>query len=380
MKKHILPLSAIADAVYEAVEVYFDRQLLTVRAEITDVKKYPQKKWCFLKFLEKKGDAIITELKGVFWNNGYGSIAKFEQQTGQKFTDGLEVICDVMVKFHPKFGLSLEVIDIDTAHTIGQLELARQRTIEKLVADSGSVRQLEDGTLVSFNQSLNLPTVVKRIALIAPPNSDGLRDFLQELQHNNYGYTYDVAIFPTQVQGDAAIQQLFQTIQKISQQSSLYQALAIVRGGGSNTDFKPFDNYDVCSAIAAYPIPVLTGIGHDRNTSIADMVAHQLKTPTKVAQYFVENNRLFEERMDELYQRLMLAIHRKLAALKEELKYIDKTLVQLHPQNVLNKGYALLKDGNEIIMDVDAIAIGAIITIETKEHYLDVVVKEKRSK
>lgn len=375
MNKQVIPLSAIADAIYDAIEVYFDRQILTVKAEITDVKKYPHKKWCFLKFLEKKDDTIVTEVKGVFWNNGYGTIAKFEQQTGQKFVDGLEVVCDVMVKYHPKFGLSLEVLDIDTAHTIGNIELEKQRTIDKLVNVSGHVVLEADGTLSSSNQQLQLPSVLKHIALIAPPNSDGLRDFLQEIRNNNYGYGFDITVLETQVQGDPAVGLLVKSIHKILNEYPHVQAIAIVRGGGSNTDFKPFDHYDVCASIAASPIPVFTGIGHDRNTSIADMVARQLKTPTKVAQHIVEHNRYFEEKIEQLYQKLMLAVHRKLSAFKEQLKYIDKSLEQLHPQNVLNKGYALVQQDERIITDFDQLKKGDKLQLETKKHFVKVKVE-----
>lgn len=380
MNKQILNLSSIADAVYDAIEVYFDRQVLTVKAEVTDIKKYPHKKWCFLKFLEKKGNNIVTEMKGVFWNNGYGSIAKFEQQTGQKFVDGLEVICDVIVKFHPKFGLSLEVLDIDVAHTIGQLELERQRTITKLVNESGFVKQLDDETLQSFNHTLRLPSVVKRIALIAPPNSDGMRDFIQELSKNQYGYTYQLTVFPTQVQGEAAVTQLLRTLNTIKENAFKYQAIALVRGGGSNTDFKPFDDYNVCLAIASCSIPIYTGIGHDRNTSIADMVAHQLKTPTKVAQHFVEHNRYFEEKIDELYQRLHNTVQRKIVSLQEQMKYINKTLQQLHPDQILKRGFALLHYKDEIIIDVATIQSGDSLQIETKDHIIDAKVTSIKKK
>lgn len=370
MHKQALPLSAVALAVSEAIDMYFDGQIITIKAEITDVKKYPQKKWCFLKFLEKNGQQIQTEMKGVFWNQGYGSIAKFEHQTGQKFQDGLEVICDVIVKFHPKFGLSLEVLDIDTAHTIGNLELERQKTINELVAKCPNVVE-EDGILQTTNQSLRLPTVVQHIGLIAPPNSDGLRDFVKELKENRYGYFYHLEIFETQVQGDTAAKQLHHTLCHILQNYPHLQAIAIVRGGGSNTDFKPFDDYQVCATIAGAAIPIFTGIGHDRNTSIADLMAHQLKTPTKVANHFVEHNLNFETQLDQLFQRLQKTVHGKLSGLKAQLLYLDKTLEHFHPQKILQKGYAILKDTHDdIIEDARSLNNGDTLIIQTQKHLI----------
>jgi len=378
MQKQALPLSAITAAISDAVDAYFDRQILTVKAEITDVKKYPQKKWCFLKFLEKQGENIVTELKGVFWNTGYAKIASFEQKTGQKFTAGLEVICDVIVKYHPKFGLSLEVVDIDTAHTIGHLEMERQQTINRLVQESAFVRMYQD-ELASFNQTLQLPNVVKNIALIAPPNSDGLRDFMQEINQNSYGYKYNITVFETQVQGDTAAGQILKSIQKITAEYENYQALAIVRGGGSNTDFKPFDHYEVCDAIAGCPIPVFTGIGHDRNTSIADLVARQLKTPTKVANYFVEHNLNFEQKIDSAYQQLINAVYQKINSYKERLKYIQKTLQHYELQNVLNKGFSIIWKDGKIIDDAEQLAVGDEIMIQTKSHKLFTTIQKKEN-
>lgn len=374
-QKPVLPLSAITTALGEAIDMYFDGRVITIKAEITDVKKYPHKKWCFLKFLEKNGATIQTELKGVFWHTGYGSIAKFEHQTGQKFTNGLEVICDVIVRYHPKFGLSLEVLDLDTAHTIGKLELERQRTIDRLIGESPFVRLLDD-EIHTFNRSLSLPSVVKKILLIAPPDSDGMRDFIQEINNNTYGYTFEVKVLPTQVQGDAAIKELLKALRVAKSLSDTYHALALVRGGGSNTDFNPFDQYDVCEAIASFPLPVFTGIGHDRNTSIADMMASQLKTPTKVANHFVEHNLQFEEKIDTLYHRLMMLVNNKLSGFREQLKYIDRSLEQMHPQRVLNRGYAILKKNGAIVEDVAMLEADEAIEIQTKQHIITATINK----
>jgi exodeoxyribonuclease VII large subunit len=365
MQKQVLPLSAITQAISEAIDIFFDSKIITIKAEVTDVKKYPQKKWCFLKFVEKQGANIATEIKGVFWNTGYGSIAKFEAATGQKFTDGLEVICDVLVKYHTRFGLSLEVIDIDIAHSVGQLELERQQTIDRLVKECPGVSIIE-GTLYSINKNLPLPTVLKNIALLSPTNADGYRDFIQELQHNKYGYVYHLKEFNVQVQGDKATASMIKALKDILECNKKFDAIAIVRGGGSNTDFKPFDNYELCYLIATSKIPIFTGVGHDRNTSIADMVARQLKTPTKVANYFVEHNFTFEQKIDQLYQRLINAIHQKLNNYKHQLSYLEKTLDNFHPQKILNKGFAMLKQQDIIIEDVSEINAQTPLTIQTK--------------
>lgn len=339
-------------------------KILKIKAEITDVKKYPHKRWCFLKFIEKDGENIIAEMRGVMWNTGYEALQKFEKATGQKFESGIEIICDVQVKYHSKFGLTLEIYDIDILHIVGSLELEKQKTINRLLTECATFIQERDGEFFTYNNNLPLPSVIQKIALITAPNSDGQRDFLHELQHNAYGYAFGVDLYLCTIQGDSAAPLIVEQLQQIIQSNKHYDAVVLIRGGGSATDFKPFDNFEVAKCIASFPFPVLTGIGHDRNTSIADLMARQFKTPTKVATFIVEQSLFLESKTEELIVKMNHAIKHYFVSLHQQLQYISQTIELSDPKNILNKGFAMVTHNGKIVSDAAQLKEGdAIQTI-----------------
>lgn len=412
-----LPLSALAALIEQTIEQVFADESFWIIAEIADVKKYEAKRWCFLKFIEKKKDQVYAEMQGIFWANAYPEIVRFERSTGQVFTSGIEISCRVQVKFHPRYGLKLEVQEIDTAFTLGQMELQRQQTLDRLLRQYPSQIKLEDGVYLTPNKQLKWPKVMQRVALIGAEGSDGHRDFLQELLHNQYGYVFKVSTFHSSVQGQQAVDDLCAQLDSVYQIAAAFDVVAIVRGGGSNTDFAAFDDFEVARRIAFFPIPVFTGIGHDRNTSIADMMAWQYKTPTKVASAIVDTALHFESQLMQLKDQLSDAwqartqdyahqlkywdgrlqhiipfrLQRRYDRLhdwqlmiertaRDELKYhadqlsektkrlqqqiqttikqhrlqlqhVDKLVAQLSPDSILNRGYAMVRQGTTIITD-----------------------------
>lgn len=372
-----LPLSAIAEAINDALHWYFDGQIIKIEAEVMDVKLYPHKKWCFLKFIEKQGLNIIAELKGVAWNTGYPAIIKFEQETKQKFTDGLQIVCDVMVKHHPKFGLSLEIVNIDAAHTIGKIVVEREQTLEDLVKNfPHNIKKIDENIYRTSNQALPYPKYLKRIALITAASSDGQRDFINELLHNPYGYTFDVTEFVTIIQGDQASKNIVQQLQKIAARKEDFDVVAIVRGGGSATDFKPFDQYEVAATIATFPIPILTGIGHDRNVSIADMMAYMLKTPTKVANFIVNYNFEYEQGILNLIERIELLAERKIQMLQDKILYLKRIINTISLDKNLKRGFAVIRKDDAIITEPELLKKKDIITITLKSSTITATIKD----
>ena len=323
-----------------------------IKAEITDVKKQPDKRWCFLKFIEKDRNAITTEIKAVFWANAYYNIENFESATHQSFASGLEVTCNVRVRFHKRFGLDLEVLEIDYAYTIGQLELERKQVLERLVNEKIAI-PLSNGSFATYNTSQTLPVVLQRIALITAPNSDGQRDFKEVVLKNNYGYAFYVKEFLTQIQGDTASNMIIQQLKAITNCGEAFDLVAIVRGGGSDTDFKAFNNYELAKFVATYPIPILTGIGHDRNTSIVDLMARQYKTPTEVGKYIVDNNYYFDSNVEELKNKITNCIDNRFADAKRKLEQYRIRVKSANPQTILYKGFALLMQNGKIITNPD---------------------------
>ena len=342
-------LSTLINEIDATIRNRFAGNTFWIKAEITDVKKQPDKQWCFLKFIEKDGNTITTEMKAVFWSNAYYNIVAFEKETQQVFASGLEITCNVRVRFHKRYGIDLEVLEIDFAYAVGKLELERKQILDRLVSENPSIQLLSNGSYNTPNRQILLPTVFKSIALITAPNSDGQRDFNKVIDDNKYGYAFAVTPFLTTIQGDTASLLILQQLQLIKASNLHFDVVVIVRGGGSDIDFKSFNDYELAKAIALFPTPILTGIGHDRNTSIADLMARQLKTPTEVATFILENNMSFEREIEILKERFFYSIDKALKEASTALTGYRQRVKNLHPTTILNKGFAIVKMNDKII-------------------------------
>lgn len=395
----LMRLSELVNEIQDTIESRFEGTAYWINAEITDVKKYADKKWCFLKFIEKEGFSITAEIKGVFWGATFHHIEKFERQTGQLFSNGLQINCLVRVRFHKRYGLTLEVLEIDLAYALGKLAIEREAVLNRLQKENPEQIQLIDGRFVTFNNSLPLPIVMQRIALITAPASDGQRDFLQELEKNRYGYAFDVCEYLVQIQGDSSSGLIRQQLQLILTEKVAFDVVIIVRGGGSQTDFKPFDDYELSKNVACFPIPILTGIGHDRNTSIVDMMARANKTPTKAATTVIDHNLSFEQELLSLTDRFFKGVNemldqRSLAlstlktdftiALslyfknrKNELDAIRRLVKNLSPSRLLTKGFAIVMQHDTIITDPSKIDENTVIKTILKTTIIHSNVTEK---
>ncbi len=370
-------LSALTEEIQDCISASFNSRTFWITAEIADVKKKADKKWCYLKFIEKEGRNIVTEINAVFWSQGYVFIENFEKATQQTFKDGIEITCRVKVSFHEKYGLKLEVLEIDFAYTLGQLELERQQTLEKLLSENPKHVRLIDELYFTYNNQLALPSVLQKIALITAPDSDGQRDFKQELEKNKYGYSFQIKEHLTQIQGDKAAVLILNELRKIEQNLGEYDVVAIVRGGGSQTDLKPFDDYELARCVAAFPIPILTGIGHDRNTSIVDLMARQLKTPTKVANVIVERNFDFENRILLLKERLENQVEQLFKNAKNDLKEIRRIINASNPTTILKKGFAIVKRGDAILTNAGSVKEKEEIQVVFEKETLQTTVTKK---
>jgi len=364
-----IKLSALVEQIQESIQQRFEGQAYWVSARIMNVKKYVSNRRCYLTLEEYENRTKTAEMRSVFWATAYSEIEKFERITGQVFKDGIEINCRVKVRFHAVYGLNLDVIQIDLAHTLGQLELERQETLDRLLKENPEAIQLFDGRYITFNNRLPLPGIIENIALITAPNSDGQRDFRQEIAKNRHQYTFIVTEFLTTIQGDNAHAMILEQLLRVANSNIAFDAVAIVRGGGSQTDFKPFDNYDLCRCIAQFKAPVFTGIGHDRNQSIADLMARELKTPTKVASLFVEHNAEFENKLIQLKQNLLDAVKRQIQQAADKLENARRIVKLSSPQAILNRGFAIITINGKIVTDPSVIkkedALQTILRNET---------------
>lgn len=379
MQEHI-KLSDLVGQIQDTIQSEFERDMFWVSAQIMNVRKNETNRRCYLNLEEYEKGTKTAEMRAVFWANYYSEIEKFEKLIKQPFKDGTEIICKVRVRFHKVYGLNLDVIQIDIAHTLGTLELERQQTLEDLLKENPKTIQLFDGVYKTYNNRLPLPLVIENIALVTAPTSDGQRDFQQEIAKNKHKYSFSVTEFLTTIQGDNAHKLILEQLEKIKKSNQNFDVVAIVRGGGSLTDFKPFDDYELSKCVANFTIAIYTGIGHDRNQSIVDLMAREHKTPTKVASTFVEHNFEFENALIELKDNFFELVREQIQNAEEELDSAKRIVKLSSPQAILNRGFAIITSNNKIVVDPKDIKQNSELqTILRNETILSTVIKKTKN-
>lgn len=378
MQEHI-SLSALADQIQSTIQNRFEQESYWVSARIMNVKKYTGTRRCYLNLEESVQGMKVAEMKAVFWSNYYSEIEKFEKYIQQPFKDGTEIICKVKVRFHKVYGLNLDVIQIDVAHTLGTLELERQQLLERLLKENPNTIKEIDGIYMTYNKSLALEPIIKNIALITAPNSDGQRDFQQELINNKYGYAFQVSEFLCTIQGENAHELIVAQLEQIQKSKIAFDAVAIVRGGGSLSDFKPFDTFELANKVANFTIPIFTGIGHDRNQSIVDLMAREYKTPTKVAAQIIDHNFEFENSLLLLQRHLLDLVDATIQEAQEHIKHAKSIVKLASPDSILKRGFAIVSYNNNILTDASALQEDDEIETQLKNKTIISRVKKIRS-
>lgn len=302
-------LSELTGLIQLTIEGSFREQRYHVIAETTGISHYPAKKACYLTLVEKCDltHTIKASIKARIWGNSFPCIQNFEEVTGQVFKENIQVLLLVRIHYHLHYGLSLEIEDIDCNFTLGKLALSRQAVLVKLVDENPDHIREVGGEYLTFNKGLSFPPVIQRIALISSAQADGYADFLHELVQNQYGYTFQVDEYLAPVQGNEAHKEMYRQLVRIFESKQTYDAVVLVRGGGSQLDFQAFDTYLLSRAIARFPIPVITGIGHEKNESVCDLMARlKTKTPTKAAASIIAHNHGFASRLQQLEKQVVL--------------------------------------------------------------------------
>ncbi|MDA0313988.1 MAG: exodeoxyribonuclease VII large subunit [Bacteroidetes bacterium] len=271
--------------------------LVWVVGELSDFRQAAQGH-VYFELVEKVGNHVQAKIRANLWQFTYRSVAaKFESVTGTSLKNGMKVLAQVTVTYHPVFGLSLNVKDIDPSFSLGERARIRQETINRLT---------EEGFMVQ-NARFPLPRVIQRIAIISSATAAGYGDFINQVDGNPQGYKIFHELFQSLMQGNEAVDSLLSALDQVAEKAEQLQldAVVIIRGGGAQLDLDCFDNYLLGVKIANFPLPVFTGIGHERDESIADLVAHTpLKTPTAVAEFILSSFREFEESLGLIAQRL----------------------------------------------------------------------------
>jgi exodeoxyribonuclease VII large subunit len=353
---------------------------------------------CYVEFVQKdsRSNNLIAKARGTIWSNVYHLLKPyFEEATGQTFTAGIKVLVKVTVDFHELYGFSLSVQDIDPTYTLGDMARRRQEIL----------RQLEAEGVLTMNKELPLPACLQRIAVISSATAAGYGDFCNQLQHNPYGLVFYTRLFPAVMQGDRTEASVITALDAIAAQQDRWDAVVIIRGGGATSDLSCFDTYALAANCAQYPLPIITGIGHERDDTVIDSVAHtRVKTPTAAAEFLIAHQlqaaeavealaarmrdalagRLEEQqrRLQRLMERLPLQVKMRLQAenherialrlensvktlmLKQQhrLELIQNQLKAASPEHLLKLGYSItLKDGHAVT-DASQLQPGDLLT------------------
>ena len=281
-----ISLSELTSRIQEVLRFNFDTPVW-IRAEISELRENPGGH-CYLEFIEKDEttDSILAKSKATIWNSTYRMLKPyFESSTGQSLRAGMNVLVAVSVEFHGVYGFSLNVRDIDPTYTIGEMAARRLKII----------RQLEADGVIDMNKQLEMAVLPQRLAIISSPTAAGYGDFCDQLTNDQNHFAFYHKLFPAIMQGDQAEASIIAALEKIYEYAELFDVVVIIRGGGATTDLACFDSYDLAINCAQFPLPIISGIGHQRDISILDMVAHtSVKTPTAAAEFLISKMQLAE--------------------------------------------------------------------------------------
>ena len=347
-----------------------------VKAEMIKLNHYPYSGHAFPDLIEKQDDVIVAQMRAVIWSADFKRIRdKFRSCGLSDLTDGITILFRASILFDEFYGLSLRIIDIDTSFTLGEMEKQRMLCIERLKAEG----------IYSLNSSLSLPAVPKRFAIVSVGSSKGYNDFMQIVRKFSSRFAIFTHLFPSLLQGDGAINSISEALDRINDVADCFDAVLIIRGGGGDVGLNCYNHYNLCRAVALCKLPVLTGIGHASNQTVAEQIAwRNFITPTDLADFLFSgfNNAYLEvlnlskqlksnadsilntnnERVKLLSESLKHKIENRILSEKERLQMIERYIRLLDPSLLLQKGYSMtylngvlvssvknLKSGDEIV-------------------------------
>lgn len=344
-----------------------------VRAEIASISVRGH---CYMELIEKSDTGILAaKLRATCWSNVYNILSPyFLQSTGHHLSAGMQVLLEVSIEFHAVYGLSLNIWNIDPNYTLGDLARQRQETINQLIKDG----------VLELQKQLTLPTLIRRIAVISSVDAAGYGDFCHQIQTNRHHFVFQTQLYAATMQGDSAAHSIIQALNAIAKQENEWDLVVIIRGGGATTDLSCFDDYNLACHCAQFPLPIITGIGHTRDISVVDMVAHtSVKTPTAAAEWVIQHVTLQFEHLEQLKARLQRTVqlatnkeHNRLSLYKQRIKSSflqivsrergklelwDKTIALHSPKRIFQMGYSLTYLNGQVLRDCQQVKQGDII-------------------
>lgn len=327
-----ITLFELNQKVKEAIAQSFTNQYWVI-AEISEIKENSSGH-CYLELIQKEDlkDYPKAKARATIWAYTYRMLKPyFETSTGRPISSGIKVLVQVEIVFHELYGYSLNITDIEPSFTIGDIEQKRRETIERLVAEG----------VFDMNKGLEMPILPKRVAVISSSTAAGLQDFVNQLLHNNAGYVIEYTLFAANMQGNEAENSIIEALNSIYEQQNNFDVVAIIRGGGSQADLSCFDSYWLSAHVAQFPLPIITGIGHDKDISVVDLIAHtKLKTPTAVAEFILDRFTEFETIIEEFKFKLIDSVNE---ILSQSASIFDKALSSIAPSVTISTSQEKLK-------------------------------------
>ena len=329
---------------------------------------------CYIELVQRdeKTQEMVAKARGTIWARIYSMLRPyFLEQTGQKFAAGLKVLLQVTVSFHELYGFTLDVCDIEPAYTIGDIARQRQLIIKRLT---------EEG-VIGLNKELEIPLLPQRIAIISSATAAGYGDFCDQLMNNRYGFVFYPHLFPAPMQGNTAEQGIIDALDRIAAHAECWDAVVIIRGGGATSDLGCFDSYDLANNCAQFPLPIITGIGHLRDESVLDIVAHtSAKTPTAVAELLIHamlanesmltglqdgianavNERIANEkrRIETIVGRIPVATALFMQAQQHKLDLHQRSIDAASPEHILSLGYSITRINGKAVRNAAELKTG----------------------
>lgn len=387
-----------------------------VQAELSDVRSNSSGH-CYLEFVQKDtgGNHLIAKARGTIWSNIFKMLKPyFEQETGQQFASGIKVLVQVSVEFHELYGYSLTVLDIDPTYTLGDMARRRREIILRL----------EEEGVLTMNKELDMPLAPQRIAVISSATAAGYGDFCDQLRNNPYGLSFQTKLFPAVMQGERVEESIISALESVYQELDEWDVVVLIRGGGATSDLSGFDTYNLAANCAQFPLPIVTGIGHERDETVLDIVAHtRVKTPTAAAEYLI--GRLYETalkledhatrvvnkveerlnwehtRLNRLSERIPMnvrmclqaghyavkgiqhridvALQERLLKEKHRLQLLEHQVRTASPEHLLKRGYSITLLDGRAVTDISMLKEGDVVTTRyAKGESQSVITKIKK--
>lgn len=405
MKEAAHQLHEVLQEVAEVVNRAFDQPLWVI-AEISDLR-VAANGHCYMQLIEKdaKRGNTLASVRGMVWANRWWLIRdSFLKETGQPFASGLKVMLLVQVSMHEQYGLSMNILNVDTTYTLGEMARRRMEIVRKLKQDG----------IIDMNRELPFPLLPQRIAIISAEGAAGFGDFRKQLDDNPYGLKFYYHLFPAMMQGDQTEASVIDALERIYEVQDLFDVVVIIRGGGATIDLASFDSYPLALNVANFPLPIITGIGHDRDQTVLDIVAHtSVKTPTAAAALLIDAlGQQIEQLMDlqqkvkegakglmdkerqrvqrmanqirgthtsltqqishleMVGQKISLLTRQRVSREEDRLKLFEQTVKMAQPDNILKRGFSITRLNGHAVKKAADVPAGSRLEIETSEGIL----------